>query len=50
MHTNDHNYISFAVCILFAVGIAFIVNYRLSKKMLAKEIEAEEKQVTALQS
>ena len=50
MNTNDLIYIYFAGGILFAVGIAFIVNYRLSKKMLAKEIEAEEKQVTALQS
>lgn len=29
--------------ILLAIGIAFIVNYTLGKKMLAKEIEAEEK-------
>ena len=50
MNTNDLIYIYFAGGILFAVGVAFIVNYRLSKKMLAKEIEAEEKQVTALQS
>ena len=50
MNTNDLIRIYFAGGILFAVGVAFIVNYRLSKKMLAKEIEAEEKQVTALQS
>jgi hypothetical protein len=50
MNTNDLIYIYLAGGILFAVGIAFNVNYRLSKKMLAKEIEAEEKQVTALQS
>ena len=31
------------------VGIAFLVNYRLSKKMLAKEIEAEEKRVISQQ-
>ena len=40
-----------AVCIgliLLAVGIAFLVNYSVGKKMLAKEIEAEEKQVTTL--
>ena len=29
--------------ILLAIGIAFIVNYTLGKKMLAKEIETEEK-------
>ena len=29
--------------ILLAIGIAFLVNYTLGKKMLAKEIEAEEK-------
>jgi glycerol uptake facilitator-like aquaporin len=40
-----------SVCIgliLLAVGIAFLVNYSVGKKMLAKEIEAEEKQVTTL--
>jgi hypothetical protein len=29
-----------------AVGIAFFAHYRISKKMLAKEIEAEEKRIT----
>jgi hypothetical protein len=43
MNTDDLIYIYFAGGILLAVGIAFIVNYRLSKKMLVKEIEAEEK-------
>ena len=33
--------------ILLAIGIAFLVNYFLGKKMLAKEIEAEEKILTA---
>ncbi len=28
--------------ILFAIGVAFFINYVISKKMLAKEIEAEE--------
>ena len=50
MNTNDLIRIYFAGGILFAVGIAFLVNYLLSKKMLAKEIEAEEKRVTALMS
>ena len=38
-----------AVCFGLAalgVGIAFLVNYGVGKKMLAKEIEAEEKRVT----
>ena len=38
-----------AVCFGLAalgVGIAFLVNYGVGKKMLAKEIEAEEKSVT----
>lgn len=37
--------LSFGV-ILFAVGGAFIINYGVGKKMLAKEIEAEEKNMT----
>ena len=48
MNPNDLIRIYFAGGILLAVGIAFLVNYCLSKKMLAKEIEAEEKRVTAL--
>ena len=32
--------------IALGVGIAFLVNYFIGKKMLAKEIEAEEKRVT----
>ena len=43
MNTDGLIHIYFAGGILLAVGIAFLVNYRLSKKMLAKEIEAEEK-------
>jgi hypothetical protein len=43
MNTDDLIHIYFAGGILLAVGIAFIANYRLSKKMLVKEIEAEEK-------
>jgi len=38
-----------AICfglISLGVGIAFLVNYFVGKKMLAKEIEAEEKSVT----
>ena len=42
-----------AICfgvVLLAVGIAFLVNYYLGRKMLAKEIEAEEKRVTTQQA
>ena len=43
MNPNDLTRIYLAGGILLAVGIAILVNYRMSKKMLAKEIEAEEK-------
>ena len=33
--------------VLLAIGIAFLVNYFVGKKILAKEIEAEEKKLTA---
>lgn len=46
--TNSTSPCGFIGIILLAVGIAFIVNYRLGKKMLAKEIEAEEKRVSSL--
>ena len=42
-----------AICfgaVLLAVSIAFLVNYYMGRKMLAKEIEAEEKQVTTQQA
>ncbi len=39
----------FAGGILLAVGIAFLAHYYISKKMLAKEIEAEEKRATTFQ-
>lgn len=32
---------------LFAIGIGFLVNYFVGKKMLAKEIEAEERKLTS---
>ena len=48
MDTNDLIRIYFAGGALVAVGIAFLVNYRLSKKMLSKEMEAEEKRLTTL--
>ena len=31
--------------VLLAVGIAFLINYRIGRKMLAKEIEAEEQRL-----
>lgn len=46
--TNSTSPCGFIGIILLAVGIAFFVNYRLGKKMLAKEIEAEEKKVSSL--
>ena len=45
--TNSTSPCGFIGIILLAVGIAFFVNYRLGKKMLAKEIEAEEQLLTA---
>ena len=33
--------------VLLAIGIAFLVNYFVGKKMLAQEMEAEEKKLTA---
>ena len=33
--------------VLLGIGIAFLINYYVGKKMLAKEIEAEEKKLTA---
>ena len=32
--------------ILIAIGIAFLLNYNVGKKMLANEMEAEQKQLT----
>ena len=37
----------FAGIIPLGIGLAFLLNYFISKKMLAKEIEAEEKKLTA---
>ena len=34
-------------CILMAIGIAFLISYYIGKKMLVKEIEAEEQLLTA---
>ena len=46
----DPDFISFLYfCggVLFAVGLGFIIYYFVGKKVLAKEIEAEEKKLTA---
>ena len=50
MDPNDLIRIYFTGGILLAIGIAFLAHYHISKKMLAKEIEAEERRVTALQA
>ena len=50
MDPDDLIRIYFTGGILLAIGIAFLAHYHISKKMLAKEIEAEEKRVTALQA
>ena len=39
--------IYFVGIILFGIGVVFLLNYFISKKMLAKELEAEEKKLTA---
>ncbi|MBR4924131.1 MAG: hypothetical protein IKZ61_00085, partial [Prevotella sp.] len=38
----DNNMLCFAGIVLLGVGIALLVNYHVGKKMLAKEIEAEQ--------
>ena len=45
MDTNDLRMLYLAGAILLGVGIAFIINYFVGKKMLAKEMEAEEKKL-----
>ena len=47
MNSNDLRMLYLAGAILLGVGIAFLVSYSKGKKMLAKEIEAEEKKLIA---
>jgi hypothetical protein len=47
METNKLHMIYIGGGICMAVGIAYLVSYFIGKKMLAKEIEAEEKKLTA---
>ena len=47
--TNDEDFMTFLGFgfVLLAIGIAFLINFFLGKKMLAKEIEAEERRMIA---
>ena len=47
MNSNDLRMLYLAGAILLGVGIAFLINYSKGKKMLAKEMEAEEKKLIA---
>lgn len=40
-------FLGFMSAIMIAVGIAFLINYFIGKKMLAKEIEAEQNKLSA---
>ena len=46
-HPNDIWTVSCFGFVMLAIGIAFLINYHMGKKMLAKEIEAEEQLLTA---
>ena len=47
MSSNDLRMLYLAGAILLSVGIAFLISYSKGKKMLAKEMEAEEKKLIA---
>ena len=44
---NSTSPLGFIGIVLLPIGIAFLISYFIGKKMLAKEIEAEEQQLTA---
>ena len=46
-HPDDITVAALTGAVLLGIGIAFLVNYALGKKMLAKEIQAEEKMLMA---
>lgn len=45
MHQKDLYALGLGGIILFAVGLAFLISYYVGKKMLAKEMEAEEQEM-----
>ena len=47
MTSSNLAFSGFMSAIMIAVGIAFLINYFISKKMLAKEIEAEQNKLSA---
>ena len=47
MNSNDLRMLYLAGAILLGVGIAFLISYSKGKKLLAKEMEAEEKKLIA---
>lgn len=44
---DEIHFLYFCCGVLFAIGIGFLIYYFVGKKMLAKELEAEEKKLTA---
>lgn len=46
MNSNDLRMLYLAGAVLLSVGIAYLISYSKGKKMLAKEMEAEEKKLT----
>ena len=46
MTASNLAFLGFMSAIMIAVGIAFLINYFIGKKMLANEMEAEQKQLT----
>ena len=44
---DEIHFLYFCGGVLFAIGLGFLIYYFVGKKMLAKELEAEEKKLTA---